>query len=377
MNNIGILFYWNLEYRALIMTKVSVIVPIYNVEKYLPECIESILNQTLTDLEIILVDDGSKDNSPQICDEYAKKDSRIKVLHKINGGYGSAINAGLDIASGEYIGIVESDDFIEPKMYEDYYNLAVENNVEVVKGAYYEISEDAQIQYIPNYLKKFSSIPQDAFHITNYPHILNHHASIWSGIYQREFLRTHAIKMFEKNKGRYADQVWRFQTLLLAKNICWTHTPYYKYRVFSANNTTATKGAKTPDDILDLYLELNKFFHKHNDLYESVKEYYFYEIYTHTLFNLKRCDKQFAKYILEKFKEEFATKIPIDIVENSKILSKKEKSEFKAMLNGTFYPKYLMKNLFENIFSLTNARDKSYKIITICGLKFQIKKRIK
>lgn len=96
----------------------SVIVPIYNVEKYLPECVDSILNQTLTDLEVILVDDGSPDSCPAICDTYAAKDSRVKVIHKLNGGLSSARNAGLDIASGRYIGFVDSDDMIELDMYE-------------------------------------------------------------------------------------------------------------------------------------------------------------------------------------------------------------------------------------------------------------------
>lgn len=96
----------------------SVIVPVYNVEAYLPKCIESILTQTYGDLELLLVDDGSPDNSGAICDDYAKKDSRITVIHKENGGQGSARNHALDIAKGEYIAFVDSDDFIEPNMYE-------------------------------------------------------------------------------------------------------------------------------------------------------------------------------------------------------------------------------------------------------------------
>ena len=92
--------------------KVSAIVPVYNVEKYIYRCVDSILNQTFSDFELILVDDGSPDNCPQICDEYAKKDSRIKVIHKENGGLSSARNAGLDIASGEWISFIDSDDWI-------------------------------------------------------------------------------------------------------------------------------------------------------------------------------------------------------------------------------------------------------------------------
>lgn len=96
---------------------ISVIVPVYNTEKYLGRCVDSIINQTYTNLEIILVDDGSPDNSPAICDEYAKKDQRVKVIHKENGGLSSARNAGLDIAKGDFISFIDSDDFINRDMY--------------------------------------------------------------------------------------------------------------------------------------------------------------------------------------------------------------------------------------------------------------------
>lgn len=98
-------------------SKVSVVVPIYNMEKYLGRCVDSILAQSYSNIEVILVNDGSKDSSAEICDRYAEKDSRIKVLHKTNGGLSSARNAGIDVASGDYIGFVDSDDFVSPDMY--------------------------------------------------------------------------------------------------------------------------------------------------------------------------------------------------------------------------------------------------------------------
>ena len=98
---------------------ISVIVPIYNTEKYLKKCLDSIINQTYKNLQIILIDDGSGDNSGEICDEYATKDSRIQVIHKQNAGVTAARNDGLDMATGDYIGFVDSDDWIEPNMYEE------------------------------------------------------------------------------------------------------------------------------------------------------------------------------------------------------------------------------------------------------------------
>ena len=118
---------------------ISVVVPIYNVEKYLTKCIDSIINQTYKNLEIILVDDGSPDNCGKICDEYKKKDNRIKVIHKKNGGLSDARNEGIKIATGKYIGFIDSDDFVNLKMIEILYDLLKNNNadISVVSYKYY------------------------------------------------------------------------------------------------------------------------------------------------------------------------------------------------------------------------------------------------
>ena len=110
---------------------ISIIVPVYNVEQYLSRCVNSILSQYYKHIELILVDDGSIDNSGAVCDEYAAKDSRVKVIHKENGGQSSARNVGLDIARGEYIGFVDSDDWIVPDMYSFLYKLITENDADI------------------------------------------------------------------------------------------------------------------------------------------------------------------------------------------------------------------------------------------------------
>lgn len=106
------------------MPKVSIIIPVYNVEKYLRECLDSVIQQTLQDIEIICVNDGSTDNSLQILKEYAQNDSRIKIIDKPNSGYGQTMNVGMQNATGEYIGIVEPDDYVELDMFETLYNTA-------------------------------------------------------------------------------------------------------------------------------------------------------------------------------------------------------------------------------------------------------------
>lgn len=119
---------------------ISVIVPVYNVEAYLPRCVDSILAQTYQDLEVILVDDGTPDRAGQICDEYAARDSRVRVIHKPNGGLSSARNAGIEIAAGEYLAFVDSDDWIEPEMYEHMLHLMEKYAVSMVCAGRYDVS---------------------------------------------------------------------------------------------------------------------------------------------------------------------------------------------------------------------------------------------
>lgn len=118
---------------------ISIIIPVYNVEKYLEKCVDSIINQTYKNIEIILVDDGSKDNSGKLCDSIKEKDDRIKVIHKQNGGLSDARNAGLKIAKGKYIGFVDSDDYVAEDMYQTLYSLSRENNADISIVSYYEI----------------------------------------------------------------------------------------------------------------------------------------------------------------------------------------------------------------------------------------------
>ena len=131
--------------------KISVIIPVYKVEKYLSYCVNSVINQTYTNLEIILVDDGSPDNCPKMCDELAKTDKRIKVLHKQNGGLSSARNAGIDIATGEYISFVDSDDTINPQTLEILHKLIKDDNADISMSSWkkvYDISNPNDEKYL-------------------------------------------------------------------------------------------------------------------------------------------------------------------------------------------------------------------------------------
>jgi glycosyltransferase involved in cell wall biosynthesis len=130
------------------MIKISIIVPVYNAEKYLSQCIDSILSQTCADFELLLIDDGSSDNSGKICDEYARKDSRIQVFHKENGGVSSARNFGIDKAQGEWIAFVDSDDWLANNFLEQMLDKALESNVDAVFCNCYYVYENETVQKI-------------------------------------------------------------------------------------------------------------------------------------------------------------------------------------------------------------------------------------
>lgn len=142
------------------MCKISIIVPVYNVERYLDKCISSILEQSFTDFELIIVDDGSKDNSGRICDEYKDRDFRIKVIHQENGGLSAARNIGIEISEGKYVTFIDSDDFIHPNMLEILYNNILENKADISICDYHLVYEDNEMpkDFGDNNLKVYNNI---------------------------------------------------------------------------------------------------------------------------------------------------------------------------------------------------------------------------
>lgn len=172
---------------------ISVIVPIYNVEEYLPACIESILNQTYKDLEILLIDDGSTDNSGKICDEYAKLDNRCIVIHQSNKGISEARNTGLDNAKGEYISFIDGDDYIHPQMLEILYEALLKGDYDFSMALYKEVYAKEKIQLISSY--SFNEICQDQliyglYNSSNKNNIykeINFHV-VWNKLYRRELI---------------------------------------------------------------------------------------------------------------------------------------------------------------------------------------------
>lgn len=219
---------------------VSIIVPIYNVEKYLNECIKSLVSQTYPNVEIILVDDGSSDRSSKICDEWGLRDSRIKVIHKTNGGLSDARNAGLEIAEGRYLMFVDSDDFVDSSIVSELYNSIKETDSEIACGGVYsykdgEVKElfkrkivDNTVYSGMNRLKALLNTVTDC--------------AVWGKLYKKEVIGNHRFI-----KDRYnEDVIFLFDIYLNCDKIVYKSRPLYYYRI-TYGSITNTVGIRTMD----------------------------------------------------------------------------------------------------------------------------------
>lgn len=240
---------------------ISIIVPIYNVEKYLNKCVESILKQTYDNLEIILVDDGSLDNCGNICDEYAKKDSRIIVLHKTNGGLSDARNKGINIAKGKYIGFVDSDDYIDNDMFEILYNLCKNNNADISMISYKEIENEIIINENSNYTNKvFKYNNIEAIKELLKDEKIKNYA--WNKLYKKELFDgiEYPIKM------AYEDVGTTYKLFEKAKKIIWYDIPKYNY-IRRGTSIVSKNTYKNLKDFIDLSYQRYNYFE--NSIYSN------------------------------------------------------------------------------------------------------------
>lgn len=227
---------------------VSVIVTVYNLEKYLDICVDSIVNQTYSNLEIILVDDGSEDNSGRKCDEYAKCDARIKVLHKKNGGAVSARKAGIEIATGDYIGFVDGDDWIENNMYELMVHACVEESVDIVSVEDVREYEDGR-SYIEHILLEEGVYKDEKY--VNYilPNIIdtsnffqwNIPMHGWQHIFRRELIRR-CYQQIDTRIRRGEDMMFALSCYIEANSVALIKKTLYHYRqIMNSARSTSTK----------------------------------------------------------------------------------------------------------------------------------------
>ncbi len=240
---------------------VSIVVPVYNVEKYLKECIESILNQTYKNYELILVDDGSTDTSRSICDQYASRDN-VTVIHKSNAGLGMARNSGIEVANGDYITFLDSDDFWGPTALEQLMCAVNENNADTCLGGYSRITNEGEIllkeapvfeEYLNSadvrnkfFPRLMGSLPEkkDAFR-----------PSVWNAIYSMKIIREHNVRFPSEREFIAEDIIFDIDYYCHSKTICLIDSTEYYYRITPGSLTKIYKPDRF-DKVVQLYKEV-------------------------------------------------------------------------------------------------------------------------
>jgi glycosyltransferase involved in cell wall biosynthesis len=297
--------------------KISIIVPVYKVEPYIRKCIDSILTQTFTDFELILVDDGSPDNCGRICDEYAQKDGRVKVIHKENGGQATARNMALDIAKGDYIGFVDSDDWIELDMYEMLYDMCITNDCEIANCS-------SNIYY------KDRVIVNGGFPLT----IHNKNQGMKAVIEGKLYDEVVWTKLFKRNLlldirfpvgVMYEDTAFTYRVIHKSEKICCIGIPKYNY--IKRDNSTMERAIKNIRiDAVFIYDEMYKFI---NVNYPELSNLVLLKLANSamTILNLICYNKNFKKY-----KKEYYKVTSILNIYSSKTIKLKEYPETVKML---------------------------------------------
>ena len=256
------------------MVKVSIILPIYNVAKYLPRCLDSVLNQTLRDIEIILATDGPAD-CDAICNEYAQKDGRIKIISH-PGSYGKAVNQGIKSALGEYIGIVETDDWCDLTMFEKLYQIAKQYDADVAKASFYCVKDEKTEKKVFSEEIKLLTLDKDKdfFDFTS---------SLWSAIYKTSFLKKNNI-VFIEEKLSFIDTPFVLETFI--KSDCFIYLPEALY-FYNCNNPESS--VKNSERFVDSIKAEEFFYNKISpQIFKHIKREYLIGLASRLRWNLNR-----------------------------------------------------------------------------------------
>lgn len=244
--------------------KVSVLVPIYNVEKYLAECLESVLAQKLQDIQIICINDGSTDSSLSIIEHYASLDDRIEIIDKPNSGYGASMNKGIDLARGEYIGIVESDDFADPSMFKDLYKYATKFDCDIVKSNYYEFSDEGGKRFIEPFARfEYKKV----FNPSEMQDVMVELPIVWAAIYRRGMIEENRIRFNETPGASYQDTSFVHQAWMAADRAVLLKKGYLHYRV--DNSASSVKSSAKVYAVCDEYEFSEEFMRRNPKRFET------------------------------------------------------------------------------------------------------------
>lgn len=258
------------------MKKISVVIPVYNVEKYLSECLDSVVNQTYKNLQIILVDDGSTDFSGKICDVYAEKDNRITVVHQKNAGAGAAKNTGLDLVKGEYFSIIDSDDYIELDMYEKMVNSLEKYNADIVQCLFRNVfvndSFDRKYKIKSNYPKVLTS-----------KRFLKEYLYDWKyAIFANKVFKSSLLKDIRFPVGRKIDdEFFTYKLVCNAKKVVNIDNILYNYRMRKTSVMNENNSDRLIYDRIDCFIERYNYV---SDIYPSLKKKYNLKLYDDLLY---------------------------------------------------------------------------------------------
>lgn len=289
---------------------ISIIVPVYNVEKYLEKCVDSLINQTYKNIEIILVDDGSKDNSGSLCDEIAKKDSRIHVIHKKNGGLSSARNEGLKHANGSYIGFVDSDDWLNPIMYETLYNILNKNEADISYCTFAKVFNENEKIPAKNDSDIVTFNKEEAMN-SFYTDISVYSTVAWNKLYKKELFDDITYP-----EGKiHEDEGTTYKLFYKASKIAFINQPFYYYR-FNPKSITNSKFSKKNFDILDIYEDKINFIKDNNIsyLYSKTLKWYMFELihcYNQCIAHKEDCS-QYISLVKSKINETYTKYLKSD-----------------------------------------------------------------
>ena len=287
------------------MPLISILVPIYNVEHFLKKCLDSIRQQNFQNFEVICINDGSSDDSLNIINEFIKKDNRFNIINKKNSGYGNSMNIGLRQCQGKYIGIVESDDYIEKNMFERLFQIAEKYTLDIVRCNYYKLTDQGKKSEDLNYISKNTIIiPRDD------PKFFFQPPSIWANLYRKDFLNKNHIKFLETPGASYQDISFAFKVYALCDRLMFINEPLLNYR---ANNINSSVNSKDKINYVCIeYREILNFLKTYPELYKKLKFYIPSLRYNCYKLNYNCINKKYKLSFLKEWKKD----INEDFLEN-------------------------------------------------------------
>lgn len=283
---------------------ISVVIPIYNVEKYVEKCVNSVISQTYKNMEIILVDDGSKDKSGEICDSFEKKDKRIKVIHKKNGGLSDARNAGIEIAKGKYISFIDSDDYVSELFIERLYNLCTQNNADIAECAFIKFEDKSQIKKIEDStvisVKNNEDVLYDLYRKESYVVTV----VVWNKLYKMDLFNDIRFPKGKINE----DEFTTYKLFWKCKKIAITSERLYYYRK-NNNSIMGKKFNVNRYDCLEAEEERADFLYENKlmNLYSLCVARYLKRIQEYYYKTIMFIDnsKEYQKMLLQKYRKQY------------------------------------------------------------------------